>query len=343
MLRETAIQDLIVQGGAVVGAIAGGKSGRVEIRARHGVVLACGGFPASEELRRRFYPHVAGGRRHIRIAPESNTGDGVRLAEVVGAQMVSLPTPAVWAPASVVPLGQGEQEGFPHFSDRQKPGFIVVDRHGRRFVNEALTYSDFVEAMIKHCAEDPEVEAFLIGDHPSVRRYGIGAVPPSPLPIGPYIRSGYLTRAQSAETLARALGVGEHEFVRTLKAFNENARQGIDPDFNRGVGVYDRTYGDPEHGPNPCLAPIEQPPFYAVRLGAGDIGTLTGLKVDRVGRVLDRSDEPIPGLYAAGNDAVSLFGGKYPSGGTSLGPAMTFGYAVARHVLEGVQGNRRSE
>ena len=121
--------------------------------------------------------------------------------------------------------------------------------------------------------------------------------------------------------------------MQTLRAYNEPARAGQDPAFGRGSTAYNRSLGDPEHRPNPCVAPLEQAPYYAVKVVIGDLGTFAGLRTDRFSRVLaGESGAPVPGLYAAGNDAASIMGGNYPGGGITLGPAMTFGFIAARHM-----------
>ncbi len=117
-----------------------------------------------------------------------------------------------------------------------------------------------------------------------------------------------------------------------MAAYNEPARRGEDPAFGRGSTAYNRSLGDPLVAPNPCVAPLERAPFYAVKVVPGDLGTFAGLRGDAHARVLDRGGRPIPGLYAAGNDLASIMGGSYPGGGITLGPAMTFGWIGAHHL-----------
>jgi succinate dehydrogenase/fumarate reductase flavoprotein subunit len=186
--------------------------------------------------------------------------------------------------------------------------------------------------MIEACSDDPEVETYLVTDHRAIRRYGIGVVPPAPMPLAPHLRSGYLVSARSPEALAAALGIDAQGFVRSLEAYNTHAARGEDPEFGKGTNAYHRFGGDPTHGPNPNLAPIVMPPFYAVRLVPSDLGTFIGLSTDARARVLDVNERPIPGLYAVGNDMASVMGGTYPGAGITIGPAMTFGYVAARHL-----------
>jgi succinate dehydrogenase/fumarate reductase flavoprotein subunit len=147
------------------------------------------------------------------------------------------------------------------------------------------------------------------------------------------LRSGYLMRGRTPEDLAAACGIDARGLAETLREFNEQAREGRDPAYGRGSTPYDRMQGDPEHaGPNPCVATIERGPYYAVRVVPGSLGTFAGLATDAQGRVLDARGAPIAGLYAAGNDMASVTGGHYPSGGITLGPALTFGYILAHHA-----------
>lgn len=333
ILVSTPVVRLLEENGRVTGAVLQREGRAVEVHARKGVVLACGGFPRSETLRARHYRHVAAGKTHIPLAPPGNTGDGAQLAGAVGGVFqAEADQPAAWTPISLVPQADGSVQPYPHFIDRCKPGYIAVDRRGKRFANEADSYHDFVPKMIATCANDPQVEAFLVTDHRALRRYGIGVVPPAPMPIGGHLRSGYLVSAHTPEELAQKLGIDVAGFLSQLKAYNANAARGEDPEFGKGTNAYHRFGGDAAHGPNPNLAPIETEPFYAVKLVPSDLGTFVGLATDARARVLDVNERPIPGLYAAGNDAASVMGGTYPGAGITIGPAMTFGYLAGKDL-----------
>jgi succinate dehydrogenase/fumarate reductase flavoprotein subunit len=209
---------------------------------------------------------------------------------------------------------------------------IAVDRRGRRFVNEADSYHVFVPAMLEATRGDPESKAFLICDHRAIRRYGLGVVPPAPGRMGRFLRAGYLHRGATLSELAASLGVDPQGLERTVSAFNGPAAKGEDPAFGKGRSAYNRSNGDPGHQPNPCVAPLDRPPFYGVVLHPGDIGTFRGLKTDEHARVLLATGEPIEGLYAAGSDMANPMGGTYPGAGVGVGSAMTFGYVAARHA-----------
>ena len=326
-------RHLVQENGAICGAVVQTRTGEAAIRARRGVVLACGGFPGDPERRRELFPHTPTGQEHWTAAPRSNTGDGLRLGEQAGGYVNNnLAAPAAWAPVSLVPHRDGTFGHFPHLIDRAKPGFIAVTADGRRFGNEALSYYDYISGLLQATKPGAEVASWAICDRRFLRRYGLGFAKPTPLPIKPYLASGYLKRGQTIPKLAQACGIDPDGLARTVEAYNRHARNGEDPEFGRGSTLYERAGGDPVQQPNPCVAPIETGPFYAVKIVPGSLGTFAGLHTDAKARVLTGSGEPIPGLYAVGTDAASIMGGYYPAGGINLGPAMTFGYIAGRHV-----------
>ena len=324
---------LLTQDGAVQGAVVATPDGEVAVRARRGVLLAAGGFPNDVDRRRELFPRTPTGREHWTLAPPETTGDGVSLGESVGGRLdASLASPAAWCPVSLVPYRNGRVGTYPHIVDRGKPGLIAVLSNGKRFVNEADGYYQFTTGMIAAAPEGEEVAAWLICDHAFQRRYPFGMAKPFPVPVWPYLRSGYLKRGRTLAELARKCGIDPDGLTKTVAAFNEHARVGEDPEFGRGTTAFNRGSGDPEHKPNPSLAPIEKEPFYAIKVLPGSFGTFAGLKADPQARVLDADGNPIPGLYVAGSDQANVMGGHYPSGGINIGPAMTFGYIAARHA-----------
>jgi succinate dehydrogenase/fumarate reductase flavoprotein subunit len=319
----------------VTGAVLRQDGAEILVTARLGVVLGTGGFPHDPDRIRALFDHAKGktGPAHHSAAPRSNTGDGLRMAEAVGAMVAEdLVNAGAWAPVSLVPRGDGTFGHFPHLVERAKPGYIAVTRNGRRFVNEADSYHDFMNALFQATPDGGEPECWLLCDHPTQRRHGLGYAKPFPFPLGALERDGYLVSAPTLEDLARACGIDAPALARTVERFNAQARQGVDPDFQRGVSAYNRIQGDPSHGPNPSLGPIERGPFHAVRIVPGSLGTFAGLRSDPLARVLDREGAVIPGLFAVGNDLSSVMGGHYPSGGITLGPSLTFGYVIGRVV-----------
>ncbi len=159
----------------------------------------------------------------------------------------------------------------------------------------------------------------------------MGFVKPRPLPLGPHLKSGYLLSGETLAGLAEKAGI-DPTLEQTVDDYNDRAKIGTDPIFRKGENAYNRFYGDPDIKPNPCVAPLVQAPFYAVRVEIGDLGTYAGIATNGNAQVLDEHKRPIPGLYAAGNDALSIMGGNYPGPGITLGPAMTFGWIAGRHL-----------
>jgi succinate dehydrogenase/fumarate reductase flavoprotein subunit len=333
LIESAPAKRLMVENGAVRGAVVLAVQGEIEIRAAKGVVLAAGGFPNDVQRRKALFPRTPTGLEHLALPPASCSGDGIGLGESAGGSLVTdLASPVAWAPVSKVQYSDGSGGHFPHIIDRAKPGVIGVLANGKRFVNEAGGYYDYTAAMVAAVPGGEEVASWLICDHRFQRRYGLGFAKPFPLPLMPYIRSGYLKRGASIEELGAVCGIVPDALAETVRNYNEHARRGEDPEFGRGSTPYNRKQGDPLHGPNPCVAPITQGPFYAVKVLPGSFGTFAGLKTNGFAQVLGRDDGPIEGLYAVGTDMASIMGGFYPSGGINLGPAMTFGYIAGLHA-----------
>lgn len=306
-----------------------------EWRARLGVVLACGGFPHDRARIAKAYPHVQRGAAHLSPTPESNTGDGLAMAEAVGATApLRFPNAAAWMPVSAVPMGDGRTGVFPHLLDRYKPGVIGVLADGQRFTNESESYHDVGAALMRACAGQTETAMWLICDQTALSSYGLGYVKPAPLPHGRFVRNGYLKKGATLADLARAAGIDAAGLEATVRTYNDGAARGQDPAFQRGRTSFNRYLADPLVQPNPCVAPIVRAPFFAVKLLMGDLGTFDGLRTSVVGEVLDAQGAPITGLYACGNDRASIMGGAYPGAGITHGPNMVFAYVTANHIAD---------
>lgn len=324
---STEVAGLVTSGGRVTGVTL--HDGRV-IRASRGVVLATGGFAHDPALRAVSFSRDG---EHRTLAVPGATGDGARLAQAHGGHLpLTEASAAALCPVSVLRWPDGTEGRFPHIIDRGKPGVIGVLEDGRRFCNEGLGYHDFVIALLAAVPADRPARSWLVCDHRFLRRYGLGIVRPAPMPFQGWVRSGYLKTGKTLERLAEVAGIDPAGLVATVTAWNADAVRGEDPAFGRGRTPYMRLQGDPDHHPNPCVAPILAPPFFAVEVGPGSFGTFSGLATDPQARVLDAQGAPIPGLYAAGSDAASVFGGFYPAGGINLGPALTFGFIAGQHV-----------
>jgi 3-oxosteroid 1-dehydrogenase len=320
---NTPMTGLQVQDGRVSGVRATRDGEPLLIRARRGVLIATGGFERNEEMRRRYQRAPVGTQWTTGAA--GNTGDGILLGLELGAA-VGLMDDAWWGPSIPLP-------GGPYFclAERSLPGCILVNGAGQRFVNESAPYVDAVHAMYDgNTPENPHIPAWLIFDQRYRDRYVFAGRPPrKPLPRRWYA-AGAVVRADDLAGLARTAGVGADGLVKTVTRFNEFAAAGRDEDFGRGDSAYDRYYGDPRRRPNPNLAPLATPPFYAVKIVPGDLGTKGGLRTDARARVLREDRTVIAGLYAAGNASASVMGHSYAGAGATIGPAMTFGYIAAR-------------
>ncbi len=324
------VSALLMDGGRVVGVRTGAGEAQQTWRGRCGVVLASGGLSHDTLLRPRFVPNAAGALSATTGSAASASGAQLAVA-VSGALSTSAHQQAFWVPASRFQRTDGSSAVFPHtVTDRSKPGLIAVDCHGRRFANEAKSYHEFVKAQLGKGSD--AVPAWLVCDSLFLWRYGLGAVRPFAWTLGRHLSSGYLQAGPSLAALATSLAIPEDTFEHTVAAYNEGARQGQDPEFGRGSDAYQRHLGDTDQQPNPCVAPIERAPFYAVAVYPADLGMAAGIVTDAHARVLTPQGEPVSGLYACGNDMQSVMNGSYPGPGITLGPALVFGYLAARHA-----------
>lgn len=325
---------LITDGPNVRGAVVMHHGAEQTIRAKRGVMLAAGGFPHDPQRKSELLAHDPTGQQHFSAASRGNTGDGLRLGESAGGVVAKdLKQAAALAPVSLVLRADGTQVHFPHLIERGKPGLISVTRFGKRFVNEADSYHDFVQGLIQALPEGEPVQAWLVVDHRFIRRWGLGAVKPAPVPMHGMLANGYLQRGDTLAELAERCGIDAVSLQNTVVRYNTMADIGHDGEFAKGQTPYNRMQGDPAHtGRNPCMAPLQDGPFYAVRIVAGSLGTFAGLRCNEHAQVLNANGQAIDGLYAGGNDLSSMMGGNYPSGGITLGPAMTFGFLAAHHA-----------
>jgi 3-oxosteroid 1-dehydrogenase len=343
---ETRVRGLTVEGGRVRGVEAEREGRTIRVRAAKGVILASGGFEKSQAMRERYQrPPVCADWSN---GSPDNTGDGIRMGIEAGAA-VGLMDQAWWMPTAMIPGGsmpwyskgawwteiaRKPGSSLPWFIlvDRSLPGTIMVNSKGRRFTNEAAPYLDVANAQFaNHTRECSAIPAYLIADQRYHRRYPMGPVMPG-LSTQKYVKSGFLKASNSLRGLAEQCGIDAAGLEAEVERYNRHAVAGRDLDFHKGETPIDRFYGEPAIEPNPCLAPLCKPPYYAIESFPGDLGTKGGLCTDSHARVLREDGSPIEGLYATGNCSASVMGETYAGAGATIGPSMTFGYLAARHA-----------
>lgn len=330
-------RQLIVEQGRVVGVEVERQGGRDRFMARHGVLMATGGYSHNPELVKRWL------RRPLEESCEvaENVGDGHLMGMAVGADVANLGD-AWWMPHIHMGFDGGGPLNPASLSreDRVLPHTLIVNRDGVRFLNEAMNYYDFGDQLLEMREAQPRhLPAWLIFDQQGVDRYAmlrlkVGTGGPAP---------EWLYTADSLEKLGASIGVPQTALLSTVERFNEFARQGVDRDFGRGELGWDRSWADDEHLPNGSLGTVEQAPFYAVEVRASALGTKGGLRVDDRARVIRAGidESVVEGLYAAGNCSSGGPAGAYPGPGSTIGAAMTFGYLAARDAVRARQGGQR--
>ena len=327
---KSPMTELIEENGAVVGAVISHDGKTLRVRARKGVVIGAGGFEHNQAMREKYLPQPTSAEWSG--SQINNTGDGIQAAMNVGAS-TALMNHAWWAPSVKIP---GWDRPYVIFAERSLPGLVIVNKAGLRFQNEAAPYLEsglaFYEA---NKPEAPTIPGYVIFDAVFRKKFPFGPIAPGySMPDNRLSRRIWdvMVKADSIEELAQKVGLDGKNLAETVRKNNEYARTGKDPEFHRGESYYDRYYGDARTSPNPCIAPIAEAPFYALPIYPGDIGTKGGIMTDVNGQAVRDNGELIPGLYAVGNSAASVMGSKYPGAGSTLGPAMTFGYLAARHL-----------
>lgn len=327
---QSPLRELIEENGAVIGAVVEHQGKLLRIRARKGVVIGAGGFEHNQAMREQYLPKPT--NADWSGSQINNTGDGITAAMQVGAA-TDLMNHAWWAPAVKIP---GWDRPFIIFAERSLPGLVIVNKAGKRFHNEAAPYLESGLAFYQaNKPEEPSIPGFVIFDAVFRKKFPFGPIAPGySMPDSALSKRIWqvMVKADTLDELAQKIGVDAANLKETVRRNNEFAKTGKDEDFHRGESYYDRYYGDARTSPNPCIAPIAEPPYYALPIYPGDIGTKGGALTDINGQVLRENGEPIPGLYAVGNSAASVMGSKYPGAGATLGPAMTFGYLAAKHL-----------
>lgn len=321
---SSTVTELIVDDGEVTGVVVVRGGRRLRIRARKGVLLNSGGFAHNPAMRANYGRQPASAE--WTSANPGDTGEVLQAAIALNAA-VDLMDEAWWIPSSVMPDGKP----MFHVWERSKPRAFLVDGSGRRYVNEAASYMEVGQAMYDRNHSVPAIPSWWIVDSRNRSRYLWGLTPGGYTPRK-WLSSGYAIKADTLGQLAGKCGIDAAGLEETAARFNTFAATGADPDFHKGKRAYDRYYGDPRVKPNPCLAPVNKPPFYAFALYPGDVGTCGGLLTDEHARVLRDDGHPIVGLYGTGNCTASVMGRTYPGAGASIGASFAFGWIAARHM-----------
>jgi len=324
-----AARELIVEGDEVTGVVLETPEGDTRVNASRGVILASGGFDWDKELCRSF---LRGPMTHP-VSIETSTGDGLKMSMKAGA-MLSNMREAWWIPVAVVPESENVMGRVLINGQRTLPHSIMINRHGRRFTNEAANYNAFGAAF--HVEDVSRFEyqnlpCWLVFDQNYAEKYGFRVASGVD---GDGVAS-WVTRGESLAELAGKLDVDAANLEATIERWNTLCAAGSDPDFGRGDSAFDCWWGDPyrKGQRDATLGPLEKGPYYAVEIKSGCLGTKGGPKVDKHGRVVNVDGEAIRGLYAAGNVMGSPFGMTYGGPGGTLGPAMVYGYLSAVHAV----------
>ena len=337
LVLRTSFVKFIACTGHVTGVIARRDGKEVSFHAARAVILASGGFEQSQPKRDAYFPQRT--QANWSATPRgNNTGDILDAARDIGADTEFLDQ-AWWAPTITMPTvpSLGDSRNIALFFERGYPHSLCVNRLGNRFANEACSYHQFGQAMLRdNAATGANMPCWIIFDATFRHNYPLGGLlpgwsrPDSKLPASWF--DHFLFRADSIAALAAKIAVPAAALAHTIDAFNANADQGEDPEFQRGGNFYNQYFGDPANKPHRNLGAVRNAPFYAVRIDLGDLGSKGGPKTDADARVLDRDGRPISGLYAIGNCAGSVMGPAYPGAGATLGSAMTFACAAVANI-----------
>lgn len=324
---STPFEELIHEDGHVKGIVANHKGEQINIAARKGVIFASGGFSHSKKLREKYLPKPT--NTDWTLASEGQTGDVLSAGKELGAKTDLMDK--MWGtPTSAPP----NAPPFMPVAERATPGLIIVNGNGERYINESVPYHEFVEKMYDNNSKEAEtVPSWMIFDHTVKKRYLVFGIMPGMSFPSEWIDTGYTKKADTVGELAQQIGLPVDKFNKTITRFNTFAKLGVDQDYHRGESAYDRYYGDPTLD-NPNLAPLDQAPYYAIPIYPGDIGTKGGLVIDEYARVIKQDGTPITGLYATGNCTAAVMGETYPGPGATIGSAMVFGYAGAKHISQ---------
>jgi 3-oxosteroid 1-dehydrogenase len=329
---EAPLQSLTTEGGRVTGAVVQRQGQAVTVRTTKGVLLGAGGFERNQAMREQYLPQPTD-QAWTASPPGCNTGEAIQAGAEAGGALHLMDL--TWGAPTLFVTKEDRYRVL--FIERSLPGCLVVNAAGQRFVNESCAYLEFQQAMRnEHARMGGAIPAWIVFDAEFRRKYPIGPLAPGEAVPDERLRKSWLSavywKDSTLQGLAGQIGVDAAGLAASVARMNDFARSGVDPEFGRGGNVFDRYYGDVNVRPNPNLGAIGKPPFYAIRLWPGELGTKGGLLTDPDARVLDEQGRPIDGLYSVGNNAASVMGPAYPGAGSTLGPAMAFAYRAAARM-----------
>jgi 3-oxosteroid 1-dehydrogenase len=326
---EMRARHLVTENGRVVGVVAESEQKEIRFRARKGVVIATGGFEWNKDLVRNFLRGPMTGPISV---PECE-GDGLLMAMEVGASLGNM-AHAWWMTSSLESKAGQHRDTRANYlacqSERTCPGSIMVNKYGKRFVNEAVNYNALGFALHNFdpvSYEYPNLPYWIIFNDEYMSKYRMftspaGTTPPS-----------WATKAETLEELGELAGIDGDALADTVSRFNDFVRKGHDDDFGRGDTTYDNFSGDKNlEAPFGTLGVLEGGPYYAIKMEAGVNGTCGGPRANANAQVLGLNDEPIVGLYVCSNAMAGVTAGVYGGAGGTLGPGSTFGFLAGRHA-----------
>jgi 3-oxosteroid 1-dehydrogenase len=319
---QSPVNELIVADDQVVGVRGTGPSGAFELKGA--VVLATSGFDWDPELVKRYWGIDQSD--FGTIAPRSITGDSYRFAERAGVRIAEMP-PQYCGVNNGVGYRVAHEPGFAQCTENALPHTFTVNPSGERFADDS-TYWGIAEYVFNR--ENPH-KIYMIWDNQHHMKYSLGSTPPG----GAYPADMVAVAATLAE-LGDKLGIDGAQLEKTAQHFNELARAGVDTDFGRGEHkAWSALVGDPQREPNPCLGPVEQPPYFGMQLLlTGNAIPGTGIAVDEECRAQQLSGSILKGLYAVGSCAVFSTSGAGHGGGFALSRAIAMSYIVGRRLAD---------
>ncbi|MCB2076893.1 MAG: FAD-binding protein [Novosphingobium sp.] len=331
---KAAVKSFVIENGAVKGVVADIDGREVRVGGSLGVLVNAGGFAQNQEMRDKYIPNTS---TEWTATTPGDTGEMIRemmgLGAAIGQMNERVGNQMAFTPGAENRDGNGvDLNGVAGQMNIAKPGAILVDQSGVRFMNESGSYMAFCKNQLERHAAVPAIPSWYIFDDRHIRQYLLAGTMPGPNKPQEWYDQGYLFKADTIEALASLIDLDPQVLKSTVERFNDGARQGRDDDFKRGQRAYDNWLGDRYHSPSNTLAPLEKPPFYAMPMYPGDVGTYGGVVTDVYGRVLREDGSVIEGLYATGVSTASVMGRFYPGAGSSVGPSFVFGYIAAKHA-----------